>query len=110
MGAGGRWQSLCMNIAITGASGFLGRQVAERLRGDGHTARGVSIRGGMRPEDFADCDAVVHLAGEPVAQRWTPAVKGRIRTSRVEGTRALVNALRPRPPRVLLSGSAIGYY
>lgn len=97
-----------MNIAITGASGFVGRHVIARLRE--HTIRAVSIRSGVSAKDFAGYDAVIHLAGEPVAQRWTAQVRERIRTSRVEGTRAVVNALRADPPRVLLSASAIGYY
>jgi len=57
-------------------------------------------------------DAVVHLAGENVAQRWTSKAKDAIRESRVTGTRNLVEGLRgadPRPP-VLVSASAIGYY
>jgi len=53
---------------------------------------------------------VVHLAGEPVAQRWTAAARERIRNSRVLGTRSLVSALRHQPPAVLVSASAIGYY
>jgi hypothetical protein len=53
---------------------------------------------------------VVHLAGEPVAQRWTPEVRGRIRSSRVEGTRAVVNALSGSSVATLISASAVGYY
>jgi uncharacterized protein (TIGR01777 family) len=59
---------------------------------------------------FAGCDAVVNLAGEKVAQRWSPEVRARIESSRVEGTRDLVAALREHPPKVLVSGSAVGYY
>lgn len=57
-------------------------------------------------------EAVVHLAGENIAQRWTPAAKTRIRDSRVRGTRLLCDALAalPTPPRVLLCASATGYY
>jgi uncharacterized protein (TIGR01777 family) len=99
-----------MNIVITGASGFIGRPLAERLRAAGHTVSGVSLRTAPRPEAFANCDAVVHLAGEPVAQRWTAAARERIMKSRVEGTRALVEALAAHPPSVLVSASAIGYY
>src|SRR5260370_19454338 len=99
-----------MNVAVTGASGFVGRRVAEHLHTAGHTVRAVSTRRPPRPEDLRNCDAVVHLAGEPVAQRWTIAARERIRNSRIEGTRALVAALRPEPPRVLVSASAIGYY
>ena len=53
---------------------------------------------------------MVHLAGEPVAQRWTAAARDRIMRSRVEGTRALVAAMRGHSPQVLISASAVGYY
>ncbi len=99
-----------MKVAITGASGFIGRAVAERLRGSGHSVIPVSLRATLNPEVFAGCQAVVHLAGEPVAQRWTAAARQRILNSRVEGTRSLVAALRHQPPAVLVSASAIGYY
>jgi uncharacterized protein len=57
-------------------------------------------------------DAVIHLAGEPVAQRWNDAVKARIRDSRVLGTRRLVDAIArvPHKPSVLVSASAVGIY
>jgi len=97
-----------MKIAITGAGGFVGRHVAARLRD--HTIQPVSIRSGVTARDFAGCDAVIHLAGEPVAQRWARQVREKIRASRVEGTRAVVAALRADPPKVLISASAIGYY
>jgi uncharacterized protein (TIGR01777 family) len=59
-----------------------------------------------------DADAVIHLAGEPVAQRWTPEAKRRIRASRVDGTEHLVRAMSKlaKPPAVLVSTSAIDYY
>lgn len=67
------------------------------------------------PEDaLAETDAVVHLVGENVAQRWTAATKRAIRESRVQGTRHLVQGIEglaeEQRPRVLVSGSAIGYY
>jgi uncharacterized protein (TIGR01777 family) len=99
-----------MKVAITGGSGFIGRAVADRLRAEGHTVTPISLRNAPRPEAFAGCDAVVHLAGEPVAQRWTAATRERILHSRIQGTRSLVTALRGQPPRVLISASAIGYY
>ncbi|PYT14423.1 MAG: TIGR01777 family protein [Acidobacteria bacterium] len=95
---------------ITGATGFIGRRVVERLRAEGHAVRGISTRTPPRPEDLEGCDAVIHLSGEPVAQRWTPDARERIRASRVEGTRALVAAFRPGSPSVLVSASAVGYY
>ena len=99
-----------MKVVITGGSGFIGRAIAEHLRAGGHTVTAVSLRTPPAFEVFAGCDAVVHLAGEPVAQRWTAAAKQRILNSRVQGTRTLVTALRQQPPAVLVSASAIGYY
>jgi len=99
-----------MKIVITGGSGFIGRAIAQRLRASGHSVAAVSLRTPPGPEVFADCETVVHLAGEPVAQRWTAAAKERIMNSRVQGTRSLVGALRQQPPAVLISASAIGYY
>lgn len=101
-----------MKIAITGASGLVGRHASDALRGEGHQIRPVSTRGAVQPDDFEGCDAVVHLAGEPVAQRWTAAAKERIRSSRVDGTRRVVEALArlKERPEVLVSASAIGFY
>jgi uncharacterized protein (TIGR01777 family) len=63
-------------------------------------------------ESLRDVDAVVHLAGEPVAQRWNATVKARLRDSRVLGTANLVKAIGrlDRKPEVLVCSSAIGYY
>ena len=99
-----------MNVAITGASGFIGRALSERLRASGHGVSAISLRTQPPPEVFAGCHAVVNLAGEPVAQRWTVAARERISNSRIQGTRSLVAALRKHPPEVLVSASAIGYY
>jgi uncharacterized protein (TIGR01777 family) len=98
-----------MNVAITGASGFIGSRLAAELK-----ARGDSVlalpRG--KPGDLSGVDAVVNLAGEPVAQRWTAAAKERIRSSRIDGTRAVAAAIAASDPRplVLVSASAAGYY
>ncbi|MEZ5168938.1 MAG: TIGR01777 family oxidoreductase [Acidimicrobiales bacterium] len=65
------------------------------------------------PDGLSDIDAVVHLAGEGIAERrWTKAQKARILDSRVQGTTVLATAMATcaHPPSVLLSGSAIGYY
>ena len=114
-----------MNITITGASGLIGSRLVERLRarGDNVTtlSRNPSSPGALRwlPEQepapaaaLNGCDAVIHLAGENVAQRWSDDAKRRIRSSRELGTRNLVagiEAAEPRP-RVLISSSAVGYY
>jgi len=97
-----------MIIAVTGSSGFIGRRLTQRLRTEGHTVREISLRRG--PVIVPVCHAVVHLAGEPVAQRWTRSARNRILKSRVEGTKFLVKALSEHPPPVLISASAIGYY
>jgi uncharacterized protein (TIGR01777 family) len=99
-----------MKVALTGASGFVGRALSVRLRASGHSVSTVSMRKQPPPEVFAGCQAVVNLAGEPVAQRWTAAARERIANSRIQGTRSLVAALRQHPPAVLVSASAVGYY
>jgi hypothetical protein len=100
-----------MRVAITGASGFIGRRLVRSLNADGHSVAAI----GRDPRALAaveGAEAIVHLAGEPVAQRWTRSAKRRIRSSRWEGTRRLVEAMRPlsRPPATLVCASAIGIY
>lgn len=118
-----------LNIVMTGASGLIGSALRPVLQADGHTliplprvskragppaARAWDPEKGAFPSAALDgADAAIHLAGESIAAlRWTAAKKDRIRNSRVAGTRQLCEALArlPRPPRVLLSASAIGYY
>ncbi|MGO9255839.1 MAG: TIGR01777 family oxidoreductase [Bryobacteraceae bacterium] len=119
-----------MKITISGASGLIGRRLLKALSAEGHALHvlsrhaGTNLPGGVRlsawdplkgeppTESLRDADAVIHLAGEPVAQRWNEDVKRRIRDSRVTGTRNLVDALKKlsRPPAVLVCASAIGYY
>lgn len=105
-----------MKIAITGASGFIGTKLTLRFRAEGYGVVPVSLRGAMDAQALAakleGCGAVIHLAGEPVAQRWSDAAKQRIRDSRVLGTRLLVDAIAQMDTKlqVLISTSAIGYY
>lgn len=100
-----------MNISISGASGFIGRHLMKSLAQAGHSLRALS-RHTPPAESLREADAIIHLAGEPVAQRWTAAAKQRILDSRVVGTRNLVEALAalPRRPEALICASAIGYY
>jgi uncharacterized protein (TIGR01777 family) len=102
-----------MRITITGASGLIGSKLATALKQRGDEVTKVSLRSGPPdPADLAGRDAIVHLAGENVAQRWTDAARKEIRDSRERGTRQLVEAIAqadPRP-RALISSSAVGYY
>lgn len=113
-----------LRVAMTGASGFLGRNLRALLESGGHEVvplvRGRGRRGiEWDPEAghidraaLEGFDVVYHLAGEPIAQRWTPAAKERIRRSRWEGTRLLATTLAAltRPPAVLVSISGVNYY
>jgi uncharacterized protein (TIGR01777 family) len=114
-----------LHVAVTGASGLLGRTLAAHLRGEGHRVTSLVRRppgadevrwdptGAWDAAPLDGVDAVVHLAGEGIAEsRWTPERKVAIAASRVDGTRSLVAALGrlPAPPRVLVSASAMGIY
>jgi uncharacterized protein (TIGR01777 family) len=99
-----------MKIAVTGASGFIGRRLVSKLKAAGEEVSVVSLRAAPRAQDFKGCQSVIHLAGEPVAQRWTETARERIRTSRVQVTRSLVEVLRSTRPSILISASAVGYY
>jgi len=102
-----------VKVTLFGASGFIGRHLAAALsaRGDGVAPASLrDIDAAVRACNGAD--AVVNLAGEEVAQRWTPAVKARILSSRVDAPRALIARLSTlaSPPKTYISASAIGYY
>jgi uncharacterized protein (TIGR01777 family) len=102
-----------MKCIVSGGTGFIGRRVVERLRERGHS---VTAAGRKDPPpsvySLSGVNALVQLAGEPVAQRWNADVKARIRDSRVLGTRSWVDAIAQlgEKPSVLVSASAIGFY
>jgi uncharacterized protein (TIGR01777 family) len=124
-----------MRVTLTGATGLIGTALLARLEAEGaqvtvlsrdperaHATLGVQA---VRWDPLTECapagalegrDAVVHLAGENVAQRWSASAKRAIRESRVTGTRHLVEGLGAcgseggGRPKVLVSASAIGYY
>jgi uncharacterized protein (TIGR01777 family) len=101
-----------MNIMVSGASGLVGSALKKSLEADGHTVTALP-RTYQDPVDFSGVDAVVHLAGEPIASgRWTAEKKRRIEDSRVKGTRQLAEQLAhsANKPRVLVCASAIGFY
>ena len=118
-------------VTLTGATGLLGRRLVRALheRGDEVTVLSRSpdrayelygldaqawdpVAGPAPAEALAGRDAVVHLAGENVAQRWSKDARRRILESREQGTRHLVEGLRAAEPRpaVLVSSSAVGFY
>ncbi|WNG39247.1 TIGR01777 family protein [Archangium violaceum] len=115
-----------LTVAVSGASGLVGSTLVPFLTTGGHRVRRL-VRGQPGAGDIAwapgqgemdlialeGVDAVVHLAGAPIAEgRWTPEYKALIRRSRIDGTRVLCESLArlARPPRVLVSASAIGFY
>lgn len=119
-----------MKIVISGASGLIGRRLLKNLSAAGHSIHVLSRHAGTNlppgvklstwdpvkdqppQESLRDAGAVIHLAGESVAQRWTALAKQRIRESRVAGTRHLVQAISnlQHRPEALICASAIGYY
>lgn len=115
-----------LTVAITGSTGLIGEALCAFLQGAGHTVRRVVRRPAgedeifWRPAEekidaagFEGVDAVIHLAGANVAgKRWTEDYKREVLRSRQQGTHLLARTLARlnRPPRVLLSTSAVGYY
>lgn len=127
-----------MKIAVTGATGFVGTRLVERLIDEGHDVRVFTrsvekarrvfadpkykqsveyvaytpTQSGDWQKEMSGCDRVINLAGEPISERWTAERKQRILDSRKLGTQKLVEAIvnaEPKPT-ALISGSAIGFY
>ncbi|HET8770696.1 MAG TPA: TIGR01777 family oxidoreductase [Gemmatimonadaceae bacterium] len=110
-------------IAVTGATGFIGRALLRHLRQAGHEVRRIGrsgdadvrwnpAAGTMDAAGLDGVDAVIHLAGEQIAQRWTAEARQRILDSRVDGTRLIAQtcaAMRV-TPEVLVCSSAVGIY
>jgi uncharacterized protein len=117
-----------MKIAISGASGLIGSALIKRLKSSGHTVvrlvRSNSQAGDnnhvifwdpekhdLDPSGLTGCDAVIHLAGENLAGRWTELKKRRVLESRVRGTRLIAEKIAAMTsPPILLTASATGIY
>ena len=125
-----------MNVVIVGGTGFIGRNIAPILAGNGHAvtiltrnqrAASAGVGGTIRVRDwdpsdgrsleqaFQGQDAVINLAGAPIAEgRWTSSRKNVLRASRIEATRIIVTALsrlsEPIHPRILINASGVGFY
>ncbi|WP_411844939.1 TIGR01777 family oxidoreductase [Roseibacillus persicicus] len=110
-----------MNVGIVGASGLVGGAVRAALEDRGHTWTGFSRNPDEREGDwrrledgFAGLDAVVNVAGESIAKRWTEENKKRFHESRVGVTDDIVAQMAALPdserPQVLVNASAVGYY
>lgn len=118
-----------MRVAITGSAGLIGGALTDGLTTSGDSVVRLVRRapagdgevrwdpaapdGGLPADALSGVDAVVHLAGAPIAAgRWTDARKKKLRDSRIAGTTAIVAAIRSaaKPPPVLIAGSAVGWY
>jgi uncharacterized protein (TIGR01777 family) len=125
-----------MNLVIAGGTGFIGSVLSARLTGQGHSlillVRSISAvadspdtttilwqpgsAGAWEQtleEALADADGVINLAGEPIAaKRWSETQKKKLRSSRIDTTRALVTAIgrAKKKPAVFINASAVGYY
>lgn len=123
-----------MIVSITGATGFIGKRLVQRLLSEGHTVRvltrSASIAGKTFPVNaypgieiaevaqwaklIQGSSAVVNLAGTPISTRWSPEVKAEIMKSRVHATSKVVEAINAAPkelrPTVLVSATAVGFY
>lgn len=118
-----------MKIVISGGTGLVGKEITSLLQQQGHEIWALSrqktdiekkifhwdpLKKEIDPQALKDCDAVIHLAGENIGSslRWTEEKKEKIRNSRVEGTRFLVEEIlkSESPLKTFISASAIGYY
>ncbi len=110
--------TVIMNIAISGATGFIGKHLTDYFAAQGHRVIPLvrsmfrENMSGQLSQTLSRCDAVINLAGAPINRRWTARYKRELYDSRVHLTRKLVQALQStvRKPSLFISVSAVGYY
>ncbi len=114
-----------LKVLISGGYGFIGSRLGNFLKAQGHSVSVLSrnpregdvgwdpVKGNIDSNALNGFDAIIHLAGENLgASRWNDRLKKRIFDSRIDSTKLLVEAIgkMDHPPKVFISGSAIGYY
>jgi len=118
-----------MKIFVTGGTGFIGKRLTQALSKEGHTIyiltrskagktdtenikyiEGNPSISGKWQDVIKDCDAISNLVGETIGQRWNDEVKKRIRESRIDATKNIVDAIPKGKNITLISTSAVGYY
>ncbi|CAI0378260.1 unnamed protein product [Linum tenue] len=103
-----------MTVSVTGATGFIGRRLVQRLQG-AREFPGIVIAEEVKWKDsIQSSNAVVNLAGLPISTRWSPEIKKEIKDSRIRVTSKVVDLINKSPqeaqPAVLVSATAVGYY
>lgn len=107
-----------MNIAISGATGFVGKHLSRYLTEKGHRVLPLGramFREGMSGhliQTLSHCDVIINLAGAPIIERWTPEHKREMYDSRIRVTHGMIRTMETvkTKPRLLISASAVGYY
>ena len=108
-----------MNIAMTGATGYIGKHLSNYLtEKGGHRIIPLGrsmFREGMSGhliQTLAHCDVIINLAGAPINKRWTPEYKQELFNSRIVVTHRIIRALNAvkTKPKLMISASAVGYY
>ncbi len=106
-----------MKICITGGTGFLGTRITEFFLQSGYSVENISREDIKKPIENWSCkingaEVLINLAGAPIIKKWTPSYKETIKSSRIQTTKKLVEALRSveEKPKVVLSASAVGIY
>lgn len=97
-----------MKVAISGASGFVGSALRQTFDEVVPLSRKDFQNNDL--DKIKDCDVVINLAGAPIIKRWTPEYKKELYSSRIDTTKALVEAMKDSSVKHFISTSAVGFY